>query len=115
MGDTSLRAITHSPGECDGKAGGEPLATPIHQTHRADALYGDPIRCIFLATWLMCTAKSAEHWDERLAATPDYRRRIRCYQLRTALQEICDHALDGDAETLDWLQGRSEQILAETV
>ena len=41
----------------------------------ADARYGDPLLDIagayFWRTWLMCTAKSAEYWDERLAATPD--------------------------------------------
>jgi hygromycin-B 4-O-kinase len=82
-----------------------------------NAIYGDPLLDIagayFWRTWLICTEKSAEYWDEHLAATPNYRERIRCYQLRAALHELYDNTMDGDAETLDWLQHRSEQILVE--
>lgn len=80
-----------------------------------NALYGDSLYDIaiahFWSTWLICMRESAEYWESQLSTIDDYHLRIKCYQLRIALHEIYDNALDGDTKMLDWIQKRAKEIL----
>lgn len=78
-----------------------------------EAKYGDPLFDMggFWSTWLMCVRKQSEYWDNTKSGLPNYQERKLCYDLRTALVEIYEHALDGSTDTLRWVENRSKEIL----
>ncbi len=83
------------------------------------AAYGDPLmdvaRHYFWSAWLYCVKVFAEYCEQRLRGLPDYRERIRCYQLRVGLHEIHYSATTGEARMLDWKQRRCREILGVLV
>jgi hygromycin-B 4-O-kinase len=81
-----------------------------------DMLYGDPLYDVATAYFWRTQERSmdlqAAYFEERLSGLPNYHQRITCYQLRAALDEIYDNVLDHRRDTLDWVIGRSSEILS---
>lgn len=77
------------------------------------ASYGDPVFDMggFWSTWLMCVRKQSAYWDEVHGHLLHYQERKHCYDLRMALAEIYENALDGGTDTLRWVENRSREIL----
>lgn len=68
---------------------------------------GDPLIDIagayYWASHLECMRLQAEYADSTLAALPNYRQRIDCYQLKTGIAEIKEGLEENEPlETLDW-------------
>lgn len=82
------------------------------------AMWGDPLwdiaTAFFWRTWLPCMEHSATVWEAELGHLPNFRERVRCYQLRIGLDELRHHTVVGDSEMTAWLEERCRQILAES-
>jgi len=76
--------------------------------------YSDPLVDVayvrFWRTWLPCMRVQADDFDERLAALPGYRDRVRCYALGIALRSLAAGSED-DPVLAAWLVGRTRELL----
>jgi hygromycin-B 4-O-kinase len=82
----------------------------------ADFGYGDPLfdvaGCFFWRSWLECMEVQARYYEERLRVNGDHVvDRIRCYQLRVGLCEICQAVREENWEFGDWAFCRTREIL----
>lgn len=81
------------------------------------ASIGDPLQDVggrFWATWppvTTCVTLQSAYCDRLLGATPNFRERVLCYDLRTGLAEIDAALREGDHEFADWALDRSLSLV----
>jgi len=82
------------------------------------ALYGDPLFDVagifFWSTWLECMQIQAVFFRKELCNEPNFKTRIKCYQLRCGLEEIYENVIEGNQEMLIWLIQRTQEVYNET-
>jgi hygromycin-B 4-O-kinase len=82
----------------------------------SEAMIGDPLydvaNILFWRSWLECMAQQAAYL-ERQPMGDHGAKRLRCYQLRIAAEEIYQGAIAGDDRMVAWAISRCDQIEGE--
>ena len=80
-----------------------------------NAMYGDALfdvaTAYYWSTWLRCMDAQAMYYETHLSTLPHYQNRLKCYQLRIALNELHDNVLHPDEQGIEWYVRRTVEIL----
>lgn len=80
-----------------------------------NAMYGDALFDVAIAyfwrTWLLCMNVQVTYYEKHLSALPHYHTRLKCYQLRIALDELYDNILHPNMPEIEWCIQRTREIL----